>query len=43
MMAYLAGLSFWAKFVKYVLTVNHIGKFYDRRYKVYKHEDKRAM
>lgn len=38
-MAYLAGLSFWAKLMKYILSVNHIGRYYDRRYKMYVYED----
>ena len=38
-MAFVAGLSFWAKLVKYLLTVNHIGKYYDRQYKIYMYEE----
>jgi hypothetical protein len=45
-MAYLAGLSFWAKLFKYFVDVNHVGKYYDRRYKIYmfeEHEQKKSI
>ena len=38
-MAYLAGLSFWAKLFKYFVQVNHVGKYYDRRYSIYMFEE----
>ena len=39
-MAYLAGLSFWAKLFKYLMQINHVGKFYDRRYSIYVYEER---
>ncbi len=38
-LAFMAGLSFWAKMIKYIVTVNHIGRFYDRMHKIYSYED----
>jgi hypothetical protein len=38
-MAYLAGLSFWAKLFKYFVNLNHMGRYYDRRYKIYIYEE----
>ena len=38
-MAYIAGLSFWSKLLKYMLKVNHIGRFYDRKFKMYQFEE----
>jgi hypothetical protein len=38
-MAFVAGFSFWSKLLKYFLAVNHVGRFYDRRYKIYLFEE----
>ena len=42
-MAYIAGLSFWSKLLKYLLKVNHIGRFYDRKFKIYQFEDEQQL
>ena len=42
-MAFFAGLSFWSKLFKYFITINHIGRYYDRRYKIFTIEEKKPL
>ena len=42
-MAFFAGLSFWSKLFKYFITINHIGRYYDRRYKIFAIEEKKPL
>ena len=42
-MAYFAGLSFWAKIFQYIITINHVGRYYDRRYMIFNMDERRNL
>lgn len=41
-LAFMAGLRFWATLLKYMMTVNNIGRYYDRMHKIYSYEEEQA-
>lgn len=38
-LAFMAGLRFWATLLKYMMTVNNIGRYYDRMHKIYAYQE----
>jgi len=38
-LAFMAGLRFWATLLKYLMTINNIGRYYDRMHKIFKFEE----
>lgn len=38
-LAFMAGLRFWATLLKYMMTINNIGRYYDRMHKIYTYEE----
>lgn len=41
-LAFMAGLRFWATLIKYMMTVNNIGRYYDRMHKIYTFEEEQV-
>ena len=41
-LAFMAGLRFWATLIKYMMTINNIGRYYDRMHKIYSFEEEQA-
>lgn len=38
-LAFMAGLRFWATLLKYMMTINNIGRYYDRMHKIYDYQE----
>lgn len=38
-LAFMAGLRFWATLLKYMMNINNIGRYYDRMHKIYTYEE----
>lgn len=41
-LAFMAGLRFWATLLKYMMTINNIGRYYDRMHKIYAYEEEQV-